>query len=158
MEDTELWKAFPLDTRYEISTHGRLRYIRTQRIRNCSVAANGYRNFVLSYSRSKPKSFDLHAAVALTWLGPRPPKFDISHVDGNKLNNRVDNLVYESRRDNMRRSGTVRYHNGKRKLKAEDVKIIRESDISVIKMAKIYKIARGTVWKIRKRLLWKHLD
>ena len=63
---------------------------------------NGY----LSVRFSKDgvaKSMTAHSVVAATFHGPRPEGMDVSHLDGTRTNNAADNLVYESRRDNIHR-------------------------------------------------------
>ncbi len=43
----------------------------------------------------------LHVLVATTFIGPRPEGLVIAHRDGNKANNRVDNLAYVTQRENI---------------------------------------------------------
>lgn len=43
----------------------------------------------------------VHTLVARTFLGPRPPGQDVRHLDGNPCNNRVDNLAYGTRTENI---------------------------------------------------------
>ncbi len=50
-----------------------------------------------------PVSIRVHVIVALTWVGERPRGFDISHKDGNKLNNHSCNLEYLTRGEHIRR-------------------------------------------------------
>jgi DNA-binding transcriptional regulator YiaG len=153
---TEHWKAFPLDTRYEISSLGRLRRVSTQRIRKTPVKQNGYKGVVFTYAKSKPRGWDFHFMVALTWLGPRPPGFDISHQDGNKLNNRVSNLVYESRKENMSKPFN-KYYNGENKLTLQQVKTIRrDKKLSNNQWAKKLKVTRKTIWRVRTLRSWTH--
>lgn len=49
----------------------------------------------------KHTSKTVHYLVALAFLGPRPEGLDIAHYDGDKSNNRPDNLRYTTRADNM---------------------------------------------------------
>lgn len=44
----------------------------------------------------------LHHAVTECFLGIRSPYYEVNHKDGDKLNNRLDNLEYVSHRQNMR--------------------------------------------------------
>ena len=43
-----------------------------------------------------------HAVVAELFLGPRPMSMEINHIDGDKKNNRVDNLEYISKSNNAK--------------------------------------------------------
>jgi hypothetical protein len=44
----------------------------------------------------RSRTFHVHTLVALAFLGPRPPKFVIDHIDGNHENDALDNLRYLS--------------------------------------------------------------
>jgi hypothetical protein len=43
----------------------------------------------------------LHSLIALTFLGPRPPGLVVAHLDGNKDNNRPENLKYVTQQENV---------------------------------------------------------
>lgn len=45
--------------------------------------------------------FKVHKLVALTFIGPRPEGMQVRHLDGNKLNNSVDNLAYGTASENV---------------------------------------------------------
>lgn len=50
------------------------------------------------------KLYTLHRLVALTWCyGHTAEKDEVDHVDGNKLNNNVENLQWVTHDENMRR-------------------------------------------------------
>lgn len=162
MEYKESWKPFPLDTRYEISTLGTVRRISTQKVRNPTIKQNGYPGLVFTYKGGKPRGWDLHTMVALTWLGPRPPKFDVSHLDGNKLNNKADNLAYESRWDNSHKPFNDFYSKhalySRSKLTAEQViQVRKDTRHSNMEWARRLGVERVCIWKIRTNRSWKHL-
>lgn len=158
MKDTELWKPFPLDTRYEVSTYGRIRNVSTQKIRICPIKQNGYPGLVFTYPGHKRKGYDVHAMVAITWLGPRPIGFDVSHQDGNKLNNNVSNLAYESRRMNANKPFNKYSKGFHRILTAKDVYDIRSTpSISNNEWAKKLNVGRAAIWKVRVGMTWRHL-
>ena len=43
----------------------------------------------------------VHQLVALTFIGPRPDGLDILHINGNPIDNRVENLMYGTRTENI---------------------------------------------------------
>ena len=42
----------------------------------------------------------VHQAVLLAWSGPKPPKSQSRHLDGNKANNSIQNLCWGSSKEN----------------------------------------------------------
>ena len=101
------WEGF-----YEVSDHGRVRRLERSvtdsvgRVRvypevilNGRVDSLGYHRHKLRRAprKAEPKT---HQLVAWTFLGPQPKGLDICHNDGNKLNNRLGNLRYDTRKGN----------------------------------------------------------
>ena len=67
----------------------------------------GYREVLLS-ENGKTNSARVHRLVAETFI-PNPNNYrDVNHIDGNKLNNNIDNLEWVSHSNNIRHS----YKNG----------------------------------------------
>lgn len=78
------------------------------------------------------KAHCIHRLIAVTFLGAVPPGMEVNHKDGDKLNNRPENLEYVSRSENMKhcfRSGLWRSPTGDRhhmaKLSQEQVDRLR---------------------------------
>ncbi len=63
---------------------------------------NGYLQVALGSASCR----NVHALVCAAFHGPRPPGFHASHIDGDKLNCRPENLCWESRTANERRKAT----------------------------------------------------
>lgn len=112
----EIWKDIPgYEGKYQASSEGRIRSldrpvrvvihgVETKRIvkgrilRPGRYTRSGHVSVVLGHgSPGAP----VHQLVALAFLGPRPKGADICHADGNPLNNAVNNLRYDSRRENI---------------------------------------------------------
>lgn len=92
----------------------------------------------------------VHTLVALTFLGPRPEGQEVRHLDGNPLNNRVENLAYGTRTENI----LDVYRQGKawRTLTAEQVLEIRERLAAGEKgstLAKEYGVGQGCISAIK---------
>lgn len=62
---------------------------------------NGYRSVMLVDDSGKNKMFLVHTLVAECFIGPKPQGMDVNHKNENKSDNRVENLEYLSRRDNL---------------------------------------------------------
>lgn len=155
----EMWKTFPLDTRYEASNLGNLRNAKTKRIRIAPIKQNGYRGVVFTHLKGKVKGYDLHTIVALTWLGPRPPGFDVSHIDGTRLNNAVSNLEYISRKENSRKSFNKHCPAGQRiRLNEKLVRLIRaDTELTNAQWGLKLGVHYRNIWKVRKRKTWRYL-
>ena len=122
----EKWKTIPMfDGAYEASNYGRIRskdrsscYYRDGicvqrhtkvRILRCVKTNKGYLRVSVTHGKEH-KGFWLHRLVALAWIGKSD--LEIDHCNGNKLDNRVCNLEYVSRVENMRRgveTGLIKY-------------------------------------------------
>lgn len=95
---------------YEVSSLGRIRCSRTGRVLKPALS-QGRATVTLLYG---PRiTTTVHRAVAEAFLGPRPEGCDICHGNGDGGDNRVENLRYDTRSENIRdavRHGT--YRNG----------------------------------------------
>ncbi|MEG2307276.1 MAG: NUMOD4 motif-containing HNH endonuclease [Erysipelotrichaceae bacterium] len=126
----EIWKPFPTDSRYEISNKGKVRNKNNGNILKPSNGGKGYELFV-RYRNGEYSGMFIHQAVALAFIGERPQGYQVSHLDGDKLNNSVDNLTYELPLDNIGRKVEHGTHpigdkNSQSKLTAEQVLTMRE--------------------------------
>lgn len=59
----------------------------------------GYPSLQL-YRRKKRKLFYIHSLVAKTYIGPRPRGMEICHNNGDPLDNRLENLRYDTSSEN----------------------------------------------------------
>lgn len=110
----EKWKNIENSEVYEVSTLGRVRsWLRkgrgnwrmpTPRILKGRINQGGYRCINIAID-GKYRSRIVHHLVAEAYIGERPDGMHIDHIDGDKLNNSVDNLEYVTPRQN-----TQRYH------------------------------------------------
>lgn len=154
----ELWLLFPFDERYEVSNWGRLRRASNKRIRTCSLKQNGYRGVVLTHPFKKLKAYDLHMMVALTWLGPKPVGHDVSHQDGDRLNNHVSNLRYETRKENAQKYFNKLHSKKGTRITAAQVRRVRkDTSLSNQEWGRKLGLSRKTIWKARNRYTWKHI-
>lgn len=86
------------ETRY-IFQNGRKKLIKGKILKPW-ISTTGYKVVTLRKDGKSFKGF-IHILVAMNFIGKRPPKMDIRHLDGNKFNNNVKNLAYGTRSENM---------------------------------------------------------
>lgn len=119
------------------------------------------------YQGSRCKKYYIHRLVALAFLPNPESKRCVNHKDGNKLNNKVDNLEWATHSENskhayhsgltsLKRKYGVEHHNAK--LTPEKVREIREKYIPRIytqrKLASEYGVAPYTIELILKNVTW----
>lgn len=103
----EVWKPIPGFPGYDVSNMGRVRsyFVRQgfcdwqkaetpQRILQPSIA-DGF-PFVGLMAGGKRYTPRIHALVTLAFIGPRPGDQWVQHIDGDSLNNQLENLRYEA--------------------------------------------------------------
>jgi hypothetical protein len=93
--------------RYEVSTFGRVRASAAARIKGSkpgrilsySYDDGGYPQVFL-WKDYRQHTIKIHRLVAEAFLGPRPPGAQVNHIDGDKTNNRIDNLEWVTNQEN----------------------------------------------------------
>ena len=85
---------------WQVSSHGRI-WNTKGIISNGSLDGNGYRRVMILGQK-----WPVHRVVKITFHGlPKSDEaWEVHHLDGNKANNRLDNLEYVSRSQNMQHS------------------------------------------------------
>lgn len=102
----EVWKTFA-DGNYEASNHGNVRR-KTPGRRTWPGRPMVLTVMTIGYHRVAPTiggrnvPMYVHAIVAELFIGPCPVGLEVNHKDGDKTNNRVDNLEYVTHQENMR--------------------------------------------------------
>ena len=163
-DGAEVWRDIPgYEGRYEASSFGNIRSVDnvvecvtrrtgtvfhkriTGRVKRPTTAKNGYLVVRLGHGETRY----VHELVALTYIGERPPKTYICHGDGNRANNALDNLRYDSQSENER--DKIRCGGKMKKLTRDDVLAIRaaiSAGESRKTLAERYNVSTNTVGNI----------
>lgn len=153
----EDWRQVPQFPEYEVSSLGRVRIIRSGKIVRICRTTDGYSRVSLSNAEGRT-TFRMHRLILMTFVGPRPTGMCGCHHDRNRQNNAISNLRWDTFSNNNAekiRHGTARAQ--PRKLKAEDVRRIREAEkfgAARADLASVYGVARNTILTIVNRQSW----
>mgnify|MGYP001580425212 CR=1 FL=1 len=158
----ETWRpVLGWEDRYWGSSSGRVWGVKGARVLKPSFNVPTGRWFVQFWNRPKRITIPVHTVIALAFLGPRPPGFEIDHINGNRTNNRRDNLEYVTPEVNRARRNS---RNSDRPphstLTHEDVRYLRslrKGEIPIATLAKKYGVSRSTIFDARQGRTWKHV-
>lgn len=163
----EIWKdVFGYEGIYQVSSYGRVINLKYSEKRLCHLSiTKGYAHSTLIY-KNKRKVFRIHRLVASHFIPNYKNKEEVNHIDGDKLNNNVNNLEWSTRSENQIhavRTGLVKtIGEGANfsKLKESEVRsILQQKEYGVMSkdLAAKYNVSSTTITCITKRKSWKHL-
>ena len=96
-DDDEIWKDLPSDlklNKYQVSSHGRLKNKKTQKVSCAKPNLHGYVYCQLSLDDSSKKDFYFHVLIAKTFIKNPESKPTVNHINTIKHDNRVCNLEW----------------------------------------------------------------
>lgn len=170
----EKWKPIKgYEGVYEISNYGNVRSYytshktveKTAKLKTLSLDKDGYLRVTLYDVKNgkSPVNKGAHRLVLETFISECPEGMEGSHLDGNRTNNRLENLLWETHFDNEHRKelhGT--YHvRGTKVLDelqvSEIIELYAAGGISHRKLAEKYNVCEDTIRKVINGNLWKNL-
>lgn len=142
--------------KYKISNLGRIKNIRNNTcIRVKQLAGKGYYQVRL-FENGKYHYRNLHRLMAETFLS-NPNNYNyVVHKDGDKKNNRLDNLMWSEKPNIPKLPKGILYKNLTTKNIITIYKMLSK-DVSIKDIAELYEIPNITVYKISKGLKFKNL-
>lgn len=102
----EVWKQIPNYSMYEISTNGKVRrkegynggdgrWCKGKELKRCG-------KYVMLCKNGKRRNLFIHRLILITFVGPPPfPKAEGRHLNDVKHDDRLENLAWGSRTDNV---------------------------------------------------------
>ena len=165
--DNEEWvPVFDYEGLYEVSSMGRVRKLcgksiavswsgnRGNRFRAATLRRNG---------KQKPKP--VHALVMTSFVGRRPHKAHIAHLDGNRDNNTLSNLAYVTASENERHKlehGTALI--GSKNINAKltdqsvsEMRILAREGMRLSRIAELYPVTRQSASDAIQGKTWRHV-
>lgn len=168
----EIWKPVPgYVGKYEVSSWGRVKSLSRVVEGKCGRGRRlyperfkafdlnkGYHRVSL-FKGSQRERMQVHVLVMLVFVGPKPEGMEVNHIDGNKLNNRLDNLEYCTRSENTQHAlqlGLRRSMRGENNHQAvlnwDKVRAIRAAlragGVSQKELGRRYGVDGSTIWLI----------
>jgi hypothetical protein len=171
----ELWKpiveGFGL---YLISNEGRIKKMafvdrngrsHKEQIIRADKDWAGYQAVTLRGRNKEAVKRRVHVMVAEAFLGDRPQGLDVCHNDSNTLNNRLDNLRYDTRRGNFAdklvmgtdNRGEKHHQHKLTEHSVESIRTLRKGGASLDSISWLFGVAPSTVSQIANGVRWKHL-
>lgn len=128
---------------------------------------NGYYSVGLSINGLE-KRVNVHRLVACNFIPSSKEQTQVNHIDGNKLNNNVENLEWCTSKENVNHAhkmGLVNTPYGEMHANSKlNVKSVLEIRSKYIKRVKTYKslaleygVSKATITEIINRQIWKHI-
>ena len=183
----EIWKDIKgFENLYQISNLGRVKLLDkesphfnsihgvkfiSELIKKTEIGKNGYYRVGLTKD-NKTKHFLIHRLVGIAFMPNPENKPQINHKNGNKLDNRLENLEWVTRSENSIhaiKTGLIHIKRGddclNRKInsvKAKEIKdLLKEKSnnkLTLQKIADICKTTRSIVKDIHQNNSWKHIN
>lgn len=173
--DGEIWKDV-IDYNgiyigiYQISNLGRLKRIMhrknpTNKLINSFVFDDGYICVTL-IKNGKTKFTGIHRLIASAFIPNPENKPEVNHKDGNKHNNSIDNLEWNTSSENKKHAFNIGLNPRRKGEKHNTAKLTEKEVLEIRKIgntmtqkdiAKIYGVNHQAIYKILKRQRWTHI-
>lgn len=148
---------------YRVGSNGEV-FKRSGRLMKATVTKDGYLRLHLGGRGRFRKDVLVHRLVAEAFVPPLTTGLQINHLDGNKLNNRVENLEWVTPRENIIHAFQLGLQkprrgesNGNAKLCKKDVALIRrlyEQGTTQTKLAGLFRVKQPHISRIIRGEQW----
>jgi hypothetical protein len=173
----EMWKDIKgFEGLYQVSNFGRVKSLPKEWVcgRNGGIGKHngmilkiqidketGYIRVTLTKKNIR-KHISIHRLVGIHFITNPNNKPVINHINGIKLDNRIENLEWVSHAENNQHAFYIGLNrkgeeHSSSKLTEKEVLEIRSSGLSSCKLAKIYNVSSKCILNIKNNKSWKHI-
>lgn len=148
---------------YEVDTEGNVFNKKGNKLKPVPRGQGKYSSVNLKLRPYNYPARYIHRLVAQAFIPNPENKYSVNHIDGNRLNNNVENLEWATgtEQNNHAFATGLKLPGegvGNSKLKNHEVLAIRKDTKSKLRiLAKKYGVCKATISMIRNRIMWKHL-
>ncbi len=154
-----------IETKYEILADGRIINRNTNREQKGTMTNSGYKRMTFFGDR-----ISLHRVIATKYLPIEDDKEYVNHLNGDKLDNRVENLEWCTASENAKHAfnlglriatdGSPKYGEDNAMSILTDkmvIEILTYKDLSYQEIADKYNVSKSTIKHIFRGRTWKHI-
>ncbi|WP_321388989.1 HNH endonuclease [uncultured Enterococcus sp.] len=137
---------------YQVSSTGRIKSLLTDRATILKTRVNQWGYEVVNLKIEKEtKTKQIHRIVAETFLGSDLAKSQVNHKDGDKLNNRLDNLEWVTPKENMEHANMMQLRMSRSHKQLSD----REKDaiLYLTTLSEVSYLTIATAFSVNKRTI-----
>jgi len=156
----EIWQKISGYEKYEVSTFGNIKNIKTNKILAKTLRSGYHRvKLCINFEDKKYKTESIHKLVANTFLTINKLKTQVNHKNGIKTDNNISNLEWVNNSENIihaQNNGLMKKYKKSVKQYSLDNKFIKEWD-SIKEVEKYYKLSHSVIKNNVKKLgfIWK---
>ena len=162
MIQDEVWKDIEgYEGLYQVSTCGNIKslpkirrngtgtYVQKERLLKPSNTSTGYKKVELCKD-GKRKGFKVHRLVAIAFIPNPDNKPEVNHIDGNKINNNIDNLEWVTSSENTIHAYETGLSSNKKELDEAKVVELYNNGTSKEEIAKMFDVSNIVIARILK--------
>lgn len=150
-----MWKSF--NDQYIISDKGEVKNLKTNHLLKGELNSKGYKRVSIKGNR-----YFVHRLVALLFIDNPNNLPQVNHINGNKLDNFVENLEWCTNQYNNTHSYKNGRTSGRTKLSKKNVMFIKSSidnkTLTCKKLAEMFNVKLSTIYAIKQGLNSKRLN
>ena len=159
-------EIYGVNKEYLISDDGKIFDVKENKYRKFTETKDGYYK-VSFYVFGKYKRFLIHRLVLMTYNPvDNMDNLQVNHIDGNKKNNRIDNLEWCTLKENMKHAwntglcknstpnGINSHHHILTEEEVKTIKHLLSKNLSYQKISGIFNVSKSTIYQISNGITW----